>query len=102
MSRIAFNSKMHHKRVKVVGGWDRPLQHYHLTVFNIEPNVEDDEEVIWDQMEHIGFPKSILPLQAAVAELGIEVPDGFWERCERREGNTVYSFADGEWLRSEL
>lgn len=51
MSQIYFNSKLKDGRdVEVMTGWDRPLQHFFVTLFDPFAG-EDDEEVIWSSMD---------------------------------------------------
>jgi hypothetical protein len=39
--------------------------------------------------------KTVGPLKAKLAELGIEAPAGFWERVEPKTGNVVHMYTDG-------
>lgn len=88
MSQIKFTTQYKGKHVEVMGGWDVPLRHYHLTIFNLDAT-EDEDEVIWCNLNALGFPGSLEPYRKLLATMGIEVPASFWEECEKREGNVV-------------
>jgi hypothetical protein len=113
------------KQVEVVAGWDRPLGHYYLTIFDLSPDAE--EETLWSTLAKMpgggcssvtplfgelymlgieaGLPKQVcyaVHVRTKAAFLGIDVPEGFWERVEMREGNVVTTHVDGEWRRKEF
>lgn len=91
MSQVKFttrNSK--DQMIEVVGGWDNPLKGYHLTIFLLP-----DEDVLWCNLDHFPFPgmaPSTEPLKKTLIEMDINVPDGFWEKVELKEGNTIHVF----------
>jgi len=88
MSRIICYSKYKNRDVEVVGGWDEPLQYYHLTVFLRFPEPWESE-VVWENIDNLGFTKNILPLKKQLQEMNIKVPDNFWPNCEEKAGNFV-------------
>jgi hypothetical protein len=94
-------------RVEVMGGWDRPIQDYHLTIFNLDAS-DDEEDVLWDSMSQGGYPfKSTAPLETALSELGIDAPMDskgidFWEIVNFQDGNVVYNYSNGEWVKREV
>ena len=102
MSQVKFKSTYEGRPVVVMGGWDRPLRHFHLCVFDADP--EGETEVVWSGLDHWdgGGASATDPMRRQITEMGISVPDGFWERCERREGNVLHEFVDGEWSRFDL
>jgi hypothetical protein len=46
MSQIKFNVEFEGKKAEVMTGWDPPLGYYHLTIFDTDPEAED--EILWD------------------------------------------------------
>jgi hypothetical protein len=95
MSQVKFQTTYKGKRAEVMAGWDVPLKYYHLTVFNLDAE-DDEDECFYSGMDDNPFSvKTIGPLKVKLAQLGIEAPDGFWERAERKEGNTFYTYIDG-------
>lgn len=98
MSQVKFQTTYKDKRAEVVAGWDRPLSYYHLTVFNLDAG-DDDEECFYSGLDGNPFAiKTVGPLKAKLAELGIEAPPGFWEHVEPKLGNVFTRYVDGEWL----
>lgn len=45
MSQVRFKTEHNGKRIEVMAGWDPPLRHFFLTVFDLDP--EADTEVVW-------------------------------------------------------
>lgn len=99
MSRISFKATYEGREVEVVGGYDRPLDYYHLTVFNPE---DDDEECAWSGLDHLDFSqmRTLDYAKKQLESMGINPPDGFWERCEKKDGNVFHDWQCGEWIRS--
>lgn len=97
MSQVRFKSTYDGASVEVTAGWDRPLRHYHLCVCE---DAEPAAEVVWSGLDHWpdGGAPTTEPLQRQLHIMGIEVPAGFWDRVELREGNVVYEHVDGEWV----
>ena len=95
MSRISFTSRYDDKRVQVCAGWDRPLQCYFMTVFNLDAT-DDEDEVIWD--DSMDYDSSVLRstdrLQEKLASFYIDAPKNFWCRVELKEGNSTFDFGD--------
>jgi len=97
MSQVKFLAPMGGREVEVVGGWDRPLKEFFLTVFE----TDDEDTVIWSAMHD---PKAADKLNTErlreqLVRMGIEAPKGFWEKVELREANVVYKFQLGGWER---
>lgn len=91
MSQVKFNSKFEGKDVEVMGGWDNPLKTYHLTVFDLTPDAE--EETLWCAMDHFGFKFSLEQMRESLVKLGITPPnEEFFEICSRKEGNVVFRY----------
>jgi hypothetical protein len=97
MSQVSFKTKYDDRNVEVVGGWDNPLKNYHLTVFDLDAPDSAFTDVIYCQLDTfpLGHPKTTDPLKEALEDLGILVPDSFWETCAKQEGNTMYSVSEG-------
>jgi hypothetical protein len=96
VSQVKFKTPFIGKRIEIMAGWDRPLQHYFLTIFNLD---EDEDEVYWSTLD---FPSDednhgTERLRRQLDSMGIPAPEGFWERVERQEGNVNHDFKDGAW-----
>lgn len=102
MSQVKFKTKYDGKNVEVVGGWDNPLQSHHLTIFDLDAPDDAETDVLWCQMDHVGFPKTLEPLQKQLFIMGIDPPEGFWECCSLHEGNVVFTYRDNEWHRNHI
>ena len=97
MSQVKFRAVTESGPVEIMAGWDRPLQEFFLTVFDLVPEAE--EETLWST---VNLPSSIdtkttLRIRTKLVELGIEAPEGFWERVERREANVTHTFGANGW-----
>lgn len=98
MSQVSFKANMtalnDGAQVQVIAGWDRPLQEYFLTVF-----LSGDDEVWWSTMDEPSPADkfSTEHLQQKLASFGIEAPQGFWERVQRREANFCHFYQDSVW-----
>lgn len=103
MSQVKCKSTYLGKEVEVVAGWDRPLQSYHLTVFDLHPK-DDESDVLYCQLEHFELftPTEIAPLVEVIEKMGIPVPPEFWEYASRKEGNIFYTHRNGEWERTSF
>jgi len=95
MSQVKFESPFAGKSVEIMAGWDRPLQHYFLTIFNMD---DSEDEVYWSTLD---FPsdedKDTSRIRRQLDSMGIQTPEGFWERVERQEGNKLHVFMGGTW-----
>lgn len=98
MSQVTFKTKIGEQNVEIMAGWDRPLRHYFLTIFDLGAQV-DDRETVWSTLEEPSPAdnRSTERLRAKLSEYGITAPDGFWDRVHRQEGNSVHMFKDGAW-----
>lgn len=99
MSRVSFKTTYDGKKVEVVGGYDMPLDYYHLTVFNPP---EDDEECAWAGLDHFDFSqmRTLDYAKEQLKSMGIEPPDGFWVLCGYRLGNAFFDWDGSGWVRS--
>jgi hypothetical protein len=91
MSQIKFNTEINNEQCTVVGGWDDPLQCYHLTVFDDK----DEDEPLWDAWGKLSF-SSCSDFQNILDAFnndfpGVAAPTEFWEKCEEKLGNVFYS-----------
>jgi hypothetical protein len=93
MSQIFFMSKYYYDRVQVMTGWDRPLQHFFLTLLNPAAK-EDEEEVVWSSMSDIGsdlgggYPDSEKIIQL-LDEMKIVYPDNLKETLDRHRAENI-------------
>lgn len=98
MSQVKFETTYKGKAVEVMAGWDRPCQHYYLTVFDMDPDA--DTEVVWSTLDHpdqAADQQGTVRIRARLNAMLIDTPDEFWERVERNEGNKVHVHMRGEW-----
>ena len=93
MSQVKFKTELEGQPVEVMGGWDRPLAHYHLAIF------DEDAEPVWTSMSTYpgGGSSDPEPLLAKLTELGIEAPEGFEERFRRQEAQVIHTHRHGAW-----
>jgi hypothetical protein len=96
MSQVSFKTVLDDSNIEVVGGYDRPLDYYHMSIFNLDVG-EFEEDVVYCNLREEIFPVYPDFYKRVLGEMGVNVPDGFWERCCRKEGNSFYKFRDGKW-----
>jgi len=98
MSQVTFKTVINGKRVEVMAGWDRPLRHYFLTVFDMDAS-DDEPETVWSTIDFpsAGDSLSTVRLEAKLLDMGIQAPEGFWERAHRQEGNVCHTYDKGAW-----
>ena len=97
MSQVKFETTIDGKTVKVCGGWDNPLQHFFLTIFNPE---DDEEECFWSGLDHfpdMGGTQNILDIKNVLSSFKIVPPDGFYALILLCEGNVFHSWKNGKW-----
>lgn len=101
MSQVHFMTEFRGQRALVISGWDRPLQHFHLSIY--DPGVDTEDDVLWEGLFQLprGGLSSAEAVKQKLLELGIQPPEGFVEICDRREGNVKYVAMNGDWSRSE-
>jgi hypothetical protein len=91
MSQVLFRGVLSNNTpVEVMAGWDHPLQHFYLTIFDLSEDAE--EETVWST---IAYPntadsKGTARLRAKLVEMGLRAPPTFWELVEKKEGNAQY------------
>jgi hypothetical protein len=96
MSQVTFYTEYNGKRVEVLGGWDRPLQHFFLTV--LSANDDDDDDDGYDYVTSIEDSRTTHKLREKLDKLSIKAPEEFWSRIERKEGNVTHKLCDdGAW-----
>jgi len=95
MSQIKWKIEYKGKQAEVMTGWDPPLGYYHLTIFDLDPNAED--ELLWDGLGNLGFCRKLDTIRKTLDDLGITCPPGLFELIDQREGNTIYRWEDDEW-----
>jgi hypothetical protein len=95
MSQIKFYVEFNGKKAEVITGWDPPLGYYHLTIYDTDPNAE--EEVLWDGLGSMGFCRKLDSIEKKLAELGIQAPSGLLKLIDRKEGNVVYKHDGKTW-----
>lgn len=104
MSQVKFQCQYQGKPAEVVAGYDRPLNYYHLTVFDLsiaEDDYESDECIYSDLNDAGCFShKHVDDLKPILNELGIDPPPGFWELCEQKVGNVIWIYAGEEWIQT--
>jgi hypothetical protein len=102
MSQVTFKTTItvegKAKRVEVMAGWDRPLHHYFMTVFDLDAG-DDDPETVWDSINSpsVADSQGTARIRAKLYGLGIDPPEGFWELVHRQEGNVLHAYEDGAW-----
>jgi hypothetical protein len=98
MSQVKFRAEYKGKPVIVVGGYDRPLSYYHLTIFDMDD--DSDQDVVWSCLDGSDpfEVKSVEPLKEVLTKFGIEPPEGFWEQCSRKEGNVFHYWNGEQWI----
>lgn len=97
MSQVKFETTYRDKPVEVMAGWDPPLKNYFMTVFDLDPDA--DQETVWSAIEHpdVRDYEGTERLDAQLAIMGIQTPEGFWEKVRLNEGNTKHVFMGGKW-----
>ena len=65
-----------HRAVVVVAGYDRPLDYYHLTIFDI---LDEDADPLWSNLDHFDFNelRTTVPLRKVLDDLKIQTPPNF-------------------------
>jgi hypothetical protein len=96
MSQVSYKTVYDGRNVEVVGGWDAPLNSYHLTVFDLDAPDTAYTDVIYCQLDSfpMGQPRTLGPLKEALQDIGLTVPNSFWVACEKQEGNVLYSVSE--------
>jgi hypothetical protein len=102
MSQIKFDTTYQDRDVEVMTGWDPPLGYYHLTVFDKDPNTDD--EVCFDTFSKLGFCRNLNAIKQMLMELNIKPPPETFNLVEKREGNVIYKWNGEEsvWTKKTL
>jgi len=91
MSQVNFKTTLNGKNIEVVGGWDRPLQGYHFTIYDLD--AEEEEEILYCNLDdrklvgYMGFTQTNEHYRAICQLMGIELPEHFWDACDMKAGN---------------
>jgi hypothetical protein len=90
MSQVKFNSEFKGKPIQVMGGWDPPLRHFFLTIYDLTQ--EEEEDILWATLdtEPTGGTQTLEPLQKQLEKMDIEPPPGFWECILKKEGSIIH------------
>lgn len=96
MSQVTFwGTDRTGQRVEVLAGWDEPMRWFFLVVFNT------DGETLYTNLDHPApaeLGRDTRAFRHVLQTRGVDAPEGFWERVERREGNgTRHAFREGRW-----
>ncbi|EWS66636.1 hypothetical protein Y695_00044 [Hydrogenophaga sp. T4] len=97
MSQHFFKTVHNAKAVIVQMGFDRPLGHFYMTVYD----EEDQFDQIYSYLEQEdAFGLTIQDFRDALADLGINVPESMFEQteqdaAERRGNRQAWHSADG-------
>lgn len=99
MSHHYFNTHYNNRPVEVLLGYDRPLDHFFLTIMYVQrdavetaenPSAEKDNPTLYSDLEDAdGYEQSLDYYQNKLAELGIKVPDSMFREVEQDAINQV-------------
>lgn len=97
MSQVKFRGQVNDGReVMVMAGWHHPLEKFFLVVYDLTADPEG-EKVLWSTLDDFVPTDTTKGVRAKLTELGPEVPEGFWERVELREGNIIHLYTEVGW-----
>ncbi len=89
MSQVRYRTKHDGKNIEVMAGWDPPLAHFFMTIFDLDA---EDEEIIYSTINDFSKEDEVNThrLEKKLFMMGIDTPDRFWETVKLREdGNTI-------------
>lgn len=97
MSQHQFHTQHNGKPVIVQIGFDRPLGHYHMVVYELG---NDDDPLYTNLDQEDAYELSLDDYRNVLSEMGITVPDSMFQETEidaaQRQGNRcVIHQADG-------
>lgn len=96
MSQHEYISTYQGRPVRVLMGWDRPLQGFFMVID--ETQNLSDEYVYSNLEEEVPHPKSLEPFIQKLQELGIPVPEKMLQAVEedgeKNEGNNYKQWVD--------
>lgn len=90
MSQVHFKTTLNGKNIEVVGGWDRPLQSYHFTIYDLD---SEEKEVLYCNtedsklFEFACFTPTNEHFKAVCGKMGLELPEHFWILVSLKAGN---------------
>lgn len=90
MSQVFFQGIYNNRQVEVMAGWDALTKRYFTAVFDLN-------EAVWNSLREPDIDLNTERLQRQLKNMGLEVPDGFWERVHRQEGDMIHTFVNGKW-----
>lgn len=103
MSQHKFHTQHNGKPVVVQLGYDRPLDYFHMIVFE----VGDSDSLLYSNLdEEDAFGRSLNDFRGVLCELGISVPESMFEQAEqdgihRRGNRNVLHRADGSFAETK-
>lgn len=107
MSQHIFETEYNGRGVKIIMGWDRPLQGYFMMIEKKNLKEEDENPYIFNNLEiKNSHPITLQPFLNVLDELGIEIPDKMIGEVEAdgifNVGNKMvfHSIKNGEYQRS--
>lgn len=101
MSQVKFETKLGDKNIEIVAGWDRPLDSYHFTVFDMDSGDEDDN-VLYDVWSAHGFIRSTKEIRDYLVSNNISIPEDFLHLVEERVGNVLYLYKNNSWVALDI
>lgn len=103
MSQVQFSTTLAGNiPVDVMAGWDYPLKHFFLSVFDLREDAET--ETLYSTIDDPNPEETLSTkrLRAKLVTLGVTAPPEFWEIVERRERSVQYKFVEGHFVGPEL
>lgn len=90
MSRHTFDTTLDDKRVRVVMGWDRPLQYVFMTVENLSAS-DDEAQFLYDNLDEAVDPSelSLEHFRVQLSRLGVAIPERMFEEVALDQANNV-------------
>ena len=82
MSRHIFTTTYKKRPVKVIMGWDRPLQYFFMDISLLDAR-DEESSILYDNLREINaFPKDLGCYLDKLKELNIEVPEEMIEEVQ--------------------
>lgn len=104
-SKVTFDASQEGRGFEVTAGWDLPIQEFYLVV-KTHSHRKSDEQMVppalcWSS--DFAPPRErrdIGSLKAHLTSLGLNPPEGFWERVARCESGRTYLWdpLSSEWV----
>lgn len=93
MSQIIYDAELNGRKIQVVGGWDRPLQGYHFTVYAFDGGENGDEEIVLYEntmdagLNPLSWPQNNEHYKKVCKAMKLELPDFFWDAADAKLGS---------------